>query len=71
MAECGRGCAAPGAVAEGEHRGLEVAQGAEEEEERCVGCGGVDGGGDVGDGDVRGGAGGGGELVVACAWGGC
>jgi len=56
VAQRGRGIAAPGAVAEGEHRGVEVAEGAEEEEERGVGCGGVDGRGHVRDGDAGGGA---------------
>lgn len=56
VAQRGRGVAAPGAVAEGEHGGVEVAEGAEEEEERSVRCGGVDGRGNVGDGDAGGGA---------------
>lgn len=56
VAQRGRRIAAPGAVAEGEHGGVEVAEGAEEEEERGVGCGGVDGRGDVRDGDAGEGA---------------
>lgn len=47
-----RGVAAPLMGAEGEEGGVEVSEGAEEEEEGCVCCGGVDGGGDVGDVDL-------------------
>ena len=48
--------------------GVEVAQGAEEEEDGGVGGCGVDGGGDVGDADGGGGAGRDVDLVVAGAW---
>lgn len=59
VAEGGGRCAAPGAGAEGEDGGVEVAEGGEEEEEGGVGgCGGEGGGRGVGDVDFVGGAGG-------------
>lgn len=54
--------------AEGRHRDGEVAEGAEDEENGDVGGGVVHGGGDVGDEDVAGGAGGYVDLVVAGTW---
>lgn len=56
------------ARAEGGHGDGEVAQRAEDEEDGDVGGGVVYGGGDVGDEDVAGGAGGYVDLVVAGAW---
>ena len=69
MPEGRGGCAFPGFLAQGYEWGGEVAEGAEEEEERGVGGGGVDGGGHVGDVDGTGGARGDVDLVVAGAWG--
>lgn len=60
VAEGGRRRAAPGGgrVTQVEERVVEVAEGAEEEEERGVGCGVIDGGGDVGGEDGASGEGG-------------
>lgn len=66
--ERGGGGAFPGVLAQRRDCGGEVSESAEEQEERGVGGGGVDGGGHVGDLDVPGGAGGDVDLVVAGAW---
>ena len=69
VAEGWWGISAPGIGAESDHGGIEGAEGAEDEEHGCVGCGVVDGGGDIGDMDGVGCAGGDVDLVVTGAWG--
>ena len=59
---------APGVGAQSDHGSVEGAQGAEDEEDGCVGCGVVDGGRDVGDVDGVGGTGRHVKLVVAGTW---
>ena len=56
------------AGAQGEQGRVEAPQGAEDQEGGRVGRGAVDGRGHVRDGDVVGGAGWDGDLVVAGAW---
>lgn len=64
------GGASPRLLPQRQERGGEVAEGAEEQEQRGVGGGGVDGGGHVGDPDRARVAGGDVDLVVAGACGG-
>ena len=66
MTQRRRGLTPPFALSEGEHRRIEATKGAEQEEERCISRGGIDGGRDVGDVDACGGAGCGVDLVVTC-----
>lgn len=72
VAQRGRGLAAPFALAKGEHGGVEVAQGADDQEHVHIGGGIVHGGGDVGDPDwgFSGAAGVDVDLVIAGSWGG-